>query len=353
MENGADLRQSPRFGHLREVPPEEVLSRLNSGASDSSWTATRVGGDGGYPNGGIWRVTSDQRALSWPPGVIVKRTGAAHLGTFRVWQHRTDPSDPQWWGREAEFYLSDLASTGWTDDVRTPWCYVDDHEDCRDLWLEEVDGIPATLGVCRRAVVGLAHWQVAHERSTHPWLSRNWISTHVERQGLNNERTLAHAGWSTAIAGGLDPALRDRVPRRTTDSGEISRTLAGLPQALTNHDCHENNFGTVDGQVVLIDWAYIGWGPIGHDAGHLALSLAAAGRIDLSTAWQVLEDGYCEGLAAAGWAGDLDVVRRSMRVSNQLRMGWWLDHLLQNAPQLPGSALAAASETLSFLFDLD
>jgi hypothetical protein len=42
-----------------------------------------------------------------------------------------------------------------------------------------------------------------------------------------------------------------------------------------------------------------------------------------------------------------------MRVYNQLRMGWWLDHLLDSAAQLPGSALAAASKTLSFLLDLD
>lgn len=84
----------------------------------------------------------------------------------------------------------------------------------------------------------------------------------------------------------------------------------------------------------------------------LALSLAGQAHVELSDVWRVLEDSYCDGLLAAGWSGDLTVIRRSMRVSNQLRMGWVLAHLLDNAPHLPDSALAAASKTLSFLFDL-
>jgi hypothetical protein len=344
--------QLPRFGHLRQAPPVDVLALLDGAAPGTDWTTTRMGGDGGYSNGGIWRMEADRKRAGGRASVVVKRTGAAHLGSFQAWAHRTEPSDPQWWGREAEFYLSDLATTGWTQDVRAARCYVDDHDGCRDLWLEDVSGIPARLAVCRRAVAGLAHWQVSHAHSAHPWVSTDWIASHVARHAPDNKRTQNHPSWPSAIERGLNPALRDWAATRVTSTTEITRRLAGFPRVLTNHDFHEHNIGTVDAQVVLIDWAYAGWGPIGHDAGHLALSVAEDGQVDLAMAWQVLEDAYCEGLVAAGWSGDLAEVRRSARISNQLRMSWWIDHLLDHVHQLPDVVLTAASRNLSSLYQL-
>lgn len=322
---------------------------LTGAEPGTGWTAHRIGNDDGYPNGGLWRVEADRRRSDGPAAVFVKRTGAAYLGTFRVWRLRADPEDPRWWGQEAEFYLSALATAGWTDDVRVARCHVDDHDGCRDLWLEEITGIPAPLEVCRRAVVGLAHWQVAQAASDHPWLSDDWIATHVGRYELDNERTLAHPAWPALIERGLDPALRHLVTARVIDPAEVARRLSEFPPALTNHDFHTANIGTVADQVVIIDWAYVGWGPIGHDAGHLALSVEPAGSIDPAVAWHTLESAYCEALAAAGWPGDLDLVRRSMAMSNQLRLGWWIDTVLDSADRLTDDALAAQSRTLTFL----
>lgn len=322
---------------------------LTGAESATSWTASKIGNDDGYPNGGLWRVEADRRRSGSTAAAFVKRTGPNYLGTFRVWRLRADPTDPQWWGREAEFYLSDLATVGWTDDVRTPRCYVDDHDGCRDLWLEELAGIPAPLDVCRRAAAGLAHWQVANAASDHSWLSDGWIAKHVDRHDLDNERTLAHPAWPAAIERGLDPSLRELVRARVTDPAEITRRLARLPQALTNHDFHNGNLGTIDGQVAIIDWAYLGWGPIGHDVGHLALTLEPTGTIDSAEAWQTLETAYCDGLVAAGWTGDLAEVRRSMIISNELRLGWWIDTLLNAADKITDQALAAQSQRLLFL----
>lgn len=340
-----------RFGPLRLEPPAAVLAMLPGAAPGTSWTATRIGDERGYPNGGLWRVEADQRQPG-PAAVYVKRTGPAHLGTFRVWRLRADPADPQWWGREATFYESDLASTGWTDDVRAARCVIDDHGDCRDLWIEEVAGIPAALDLCRRAAVGLAHWQVAHAAADHHWLAGDWIATHVGRYELDNARTLAHPAWPAAIERGLDPALRELVAMRVTDPAEIARRLAESPLTLTNHDFHTGNIGTVGDQVVIIDWAYVGWGPIGHDVGHLALSLEPVGVFDPAEVWRDLTSAYVEALAAAGWRGDLGVVERSIAVSNRLRLSWGIDTLLDAVDLINDEELAARSRLLTFLGEL-
>lgn len=326
---------------------------LKGAAPGTSWTTTRMGNDGGYPNGGLWRVAADQlRTDEGPSAAVVKRTGAAHLGAFPVWRGRADPQDPQWWGREAEFYQSDLATTGWSDGVRAAQCHVDDHDGCRDLWLEEVSGIPASLDHASHAAEGLARWQMHHAHTEHEWLSRGWIAKHLSRQDLDNDRTLAHPAWEEAIDRGLDPKLRDWVRTRPTDANEIGRVVSGFPQALANHDFHTFNIGRVDDQVVLIDWAYVGWGPIGHDAGHLALSAVEDGRTDPIDAWHSITTAYGAALADAGWTGDQAIVRQSMATSNRLRMGWVIDHLLNATTQASDEALAAGSRSLMFIATL-
>ncbi|MFC7622796.1 phosphotransferase [Microlunatus sp. GCM10028923] len=344
--------QQPRFGALRAEPPPATLARLTGAAAGTTWTAERLGGDLGYPNGGMWRVAADRHGEG-PASVIVKRTGPMHLGTFPVWRLRADPADPQWWGKEAAFYASDLARTGWTEQVRTPRVEIDDHDGRRDLWLEELTGIPGSLDVCRRAAAGLAAWQVANADHDHPWLSGGWIVKHVERQDLDNARTLAHPGWPSALERGLAPELRDLVAARVTDPVEAACRLAGFPSLLANHDFHNGNVGVAgNGAVAVIDWAYVGPGPVGHDAGHLALTFEPEGSVEPAEAWQVLTTAYTEALINSGWPGDPEQLRRSMIVSNQLRLGWWIDALLEVADRLSPEDLAAKSRLLIFLAEL-
>lgn len=345
--------QQRRFGPLRPAPPPETLARLTGAAAGTSWTAERLGGDLGYPNGGMWRVTADLRDGAGSAAAIVKRTGPMHLGAFPVWRLRSDPADPAWWGKEAAFYESQLARTGWSDEVRTPRVELDDHDGCRDLWLEELTGVPGSLEVCRLASAGLARWQLANADHDHPWLADGWIARHLERHALDNARTLAHPGWPSALERGLAPELREVVAARVTDPAEAARRLVEFPVLLANHDFHNGNLGIADdGAVGVIDWAYVGLGPVGHDVGHLALTLEPEGAVEPAEAWRVLTASYLEALINSGWLGDPDRARRSMIVSNQLRLGWWIDALLDAADQLGEAELAAKSRLLIFLAEL-
>ena len=95
----------------------------------------------------------------------------------------------------------------------------------------------------------------------------------------------------------------------------------------------------------------MGWGPVGHDVGHLALDSVGPGTSP-SDIWQAMQSAYCDALTAAGWNGDLDVVRRSMVTSNVLRLGWTIDHFLSVVDQVPDDAFAAMAARLHFFADL-
>jgi hypothetical protein len=153
---------------------------------------SRFGGDGPFPNGGLWRFESLTRS------VFVKRTGSAYLGRDPVWRLSLEEQDPQWWGREAAFYGSDLALAGWSDSCGPAECFaVDARSDEIDLWLEYVDTIPLPVSEYESAVQGLARWQVEHRQSDSPVLSRGWLAQHVSRRHLNNASTTKHDGWPT------------------------------------------------------------------------------------------------------------------------------------------------------------
>jgi hypothetical protein len=337
-------RCEPRFGPIRPVPPTPVLDYFPRAGS---WAIERIGDDGAYPNGGLWRFEAG------PMAVVVKRCGAAYLGEDVVWRCRSHPKDPQWWGREAAFYESDLAVNGWSSGARAVRCYaIDDHDGCRDLWLEALEVPALSLSAFERASAGLAQWQVANAATSHDWLSRDWIPTHIARHALDNPRTLAHPGWEPALARGLHPGVRDAVAVRVTDPEVARRRLSGFPQTLTHFDFHHANVGTVGAEVAIIDWAYVGWGPIGHDVGHLAVDCSSGLGLPLPEVWEALETAYCHALVDAGWVGDLAVVRRSIATSNGLRLGWTIDHLLNTADRMPDDALQALSDQLRFLTDL-
>jgi hypothetical protein len=331
--------QHARFGPIRAVPPAAVRDRLGV-KPGGIWAADRLGDEGGFPNGGMWRFRCrDEPAAS----AVVKRTGAHHLGTDQVWRGSADPCHPQWWGREAEFYRSDLAVGGWNCDCRAAMCYdVEDHDGVRDLWLEDVSGIPLPRAKYAALVGALARWQLQHRRTDLGWLSRGWIPTHVGRRGLDNARTLAHPEWSRLIDLGMSPSIRDNVRYRITDPSVIASVLNALPKVLTHYDFHHMNIGEVDGQIVIIDWATVGWGPVGHDVGFMLIDHALDLGEALESTWNDLVRCYVGALQSAGGDFDPAEIERSVAVSNVIRHGSLIDRLLDNSPVLADQQIKAS-----------
>lgn len=337
-----------RFGPIRSVPPVAVQRVVGDG--QLGWTAERLGSEGDFPNGGMWRL---RQSGALGASVVVKRTGPQFLGGAGVWRGSTDPDHPQWWGREAVFYRSQLAARGWSSDARAAECYaIDGHDGVRDLWLEDVDGIPLPRTGYGRVVKALAGWQVHHQGIDEPWLSHGWIPAHLRRRSLDNTRTLQHPGWSKLFDLGFSQSVQDSVASRVTDPVVASEILAELPQLLTHYDFHHMNIGQSDGQAVIIDWATVGLGPAGHDVGFMLIDHGPELGPELPEVWNHLVDDYTAALHSAGSELTYAQVRRSVAISNVIRLGWTVDYLLSLIGRVADDRLAVLAAPTEYLVEL-
>lgn len=301
-----------------------------------------------FPNGGLWVFSRDPNT----PDLFVKRTGPHYLGGDHVWALSPDPGHAMWWGREATFYLSPLAREGWPKNCRPVSCLAvgDNADGVRDLWLEHID-MPSATSDVPVAIAALASWQTANQHTDVPWLAHDWIPTHIERRSMDNEVTLQHPGWARLVALGVQPETRRAVQGRITDGREAAAILDSLPTRLTHYDFHQMNIVTThDGAAAITDWATVGWGPIGHDVGHLVIDAAAnSPGIGIEALWSRYTSVYIDDLRQAGDAIATDVIMRSIALSNIIRQSWIIDHVLAAAGSLSDDDLARYVSILDFL----
>jgi aminoglycoside/choline kinase family phosphotransferase len=143
-------------------------------------------------------------------------------------------------------------------------------------------------------------------------------------------------------------ATRDRV----TDPVRIERLLSELPQLLTHYDFHHMNLGRVGDQIVIIDWATVGVGPVGHDVGVLLVDQGTTLGGALPEEWQQLVTTYADALRNAGSTIATAEVERSAAISNVLRHGWVIDYVLDLSDRLSTEELAALGPLLHHLAEL-
>lgn len=76
----SEVPQESRFGSIGEVPPLAVLTALGRGQGVVAWSSARMGGEGGFPNGGLWRFSTAEGDV--PVATVVKRTGPQYLASI-------------------------------------------------------------------------------------------------------------------------------------------------------------------------------------------------------------------------------------------------------------------------------
>lgn len=299
---------------------------------------------------GVWRVHGDAWSL------VVKRLQLSDTGNDR-WQASNDPGHWFYWRREALAYDSDVLSS-LTGGVRAPSCYsvVDRDDGTVDVWLEDVTGSARMWDVARFAEavrqMGVSQGIIARGGPpTEPWLSRNWLRQYVEIRRGDGDILWDDSAWDDPIVrANLPPQNADRARSLWNRLSAYLDQVETLPRTLCHFDLHPDNLYDVDGETVLIDWAFVGVGGLGEDIGALVPDLVTDFHFrpaELPTLFEQMSRSYADGLHSAGIQITNDEVRRAIAVAAIAKYAWIIPALLETArsgrPSLNGRPVPEAA----------
>ncbi|MGZ4382822.1 MAG: hypothetical protein ACXVZN_09485 [Gaiellaceae bacterium] len=243
----------------------------------------------------------------------------------RYWPAEPRPEDPMWWRREADAYESGLLPDGKLRAVRCEQV-LERADGSVALVLEDLRGLPATDWPLERfgpAARQLGRWQGSFRTvPDEPWLSRDWLRAYVERRA---EESAAEPLWAAR-----EPLLDalDRVPR----------TLCHL-------DFWPRNLFDDGGATVAVDWAFVGIGAVGEDAGNLVPDSVFDGFLPperLGELHDLVWSEYLAGLREAGWPGEERDARLGFCVGAALKYVWVRPRVAAGRPLEGGPEATAA-----------
>jgi hypothetical protein len=245
-----------------------------------------------------------------------------------------DPTCPDNGDREPLAYTSGLLDG--LRGLRTPRCFgVMERPGARRwLWLEDiVDEIGQEWPAERYSLAArhLAQFNAAYPASrgdvSHAWLSRSPLRNIVNEASAAVECVSDMRG-NPFVAVAISPLSASALVASLRDSAAWLDALDSAPQVLCHWDAHRANLfsrTTRDGEVetVAIDWAGIGWGPVGSDLSRLLSTTVNFFGMDVDTLPALdtaLFEQYLEGLRESGWEGDHKIVRFGYVATSAIRL---------------------------------
>jgi hypothetical protein len=323
------------------------LALASNTAELTSWGYEAVKGATGAVTGGIYRVVG--RALDYgketPWSVILKIVSAPTPKTPSIFN---DIAHPVYWKREVLAYQSGLLDSlpGGLEAVR---CLdlVEQRDGSFWLWLEEVKdnyGQCWPLDQYARAARTLGRFNGAylagHTMPHYPWLTRDgsprgtidafsWI-----RDAVQDPKTWEHP----LVQSAFPAAFAKRLDRLWEERGQLLDAFERLPNTLCHYDAWRGNLFApedADGnhRLIAIDWAFLGKGVVGTDAGDLfsSFGLFRVEPTEPGTLDAVVFENYIDGLREAGWQGDQRMVRFAFATYASLKYSclipWLVDAL--------------------------
>jgi hypothetical protein len=321
-----------------------VRAALGATAELVDWRVEAINPGMGSATGGMYRFAGsalvDGRAAPWSSILKVVRLDASSFNpAARELDH------PLYWEREALVYQSTLL-----DDlpggVTAPRCLAVMRRpgDSLWLWLDEARdryGPQWPLEQYASAARCLGRFNGAYLAGRpipeYPWLCgpatlRLMLEHFASLQDVIRDQW----AWQQPLVRRVLPAsTADRLLRLWADRAPLLDALERLPQTLCHKDAWRRNMFAPPGltsrdALVMIDWAYVGRGEIGLDAGDLfaaSYSLFGVEPCEPRELDRVVFENYLEGLRAAGWNGDRRAARFGYAAYAALKYGWlvfWL-----------------------------
>jgi hypothetical protein len=221
----------------------------------------------------------------------------------------TEPRHWAYWRREADAYSSGLLPSG--PGLKAPACLlVEDNT----IYLQEVTG-PAPSS--DQAARHLAAWQVNFDAS----LDRDWMA----RDQLGQRLQVSHLDWADLK---VDPEVVELWERRW----DLLERTGQLPVVRSHGDYSIGNLVSQGSNTVALDWATVGWEPLGFDLAHLALSTG----LDPRAAYRAAAPAQPETDLDAGFTAALAIIGSSrihwMLSSGRTVPSWYTRFLLDRRP---------------------
>jgi hypothetical protein len=319
-----------------------VRAALGSTAELADWQVLPINPGMGSATGAMYRVAGsallDRQVVPWSSILKVLRLTAS---SFNPASHEID--HPLYWEREALAYQSGLL-----DDlpggVTAPRCLGVTRRKSNELWLwmdevREPFGPRWPLEQYAKAARCLGRFNGAY-LAGRPIPAQPWLCEPASLRGLLDGSTVLldairdpQAWQSPLVQRAIPSSAADRLLRLWADRAPLIDALERLPQTLCHKDAWRRNMfagmGDADA-LVMIDWAYVGRGELGLDAGDLfaaSYSLFGAEPCAPRELDQVVFEQYLEGLRDTGWQGDWRTVRFGYAAYAALKYGcltFWL-----------------------------
>lgn len=260
-----------------------------------------------------------------------------------AWGGSHDPTHLRYWHREADFYDTGLPPTFELASLKAPELLGSfERAGGAVLWLEDLGGRSGgglsidDLGVAGRRL-GRSQAPYAMGRALEPgfpW-SANALFLQLEAwEDVGWDAIYDDAMWrQPLIERHFSPRLRESLVRLGEQRWEILEFSRRLPQTICHHDAWVNNIFSSSDHTTLIDWASIGHGHLGCDAGNIITDACGDLLLPTSSLPQIdsaVTTGYLAGLLDEGWSGD----RRAVRLGICLmaaKWSWLTPHQLHRA----------------------
>jgi len=245
-----------------------------------------------------------------------------------------------YWQREMLAFQSGML-TALPSAIRAPRCYdVMEQERSGWIWLEHLaETTPQAWSPehFRRAAYQMGCFAGAYLTGTplpdYPWLGDpffrsvfadgGWWATHMALTNPENfwQRPIVQQAFS--------PVLCARVQAVWAEKIRFFTMIDRLPQVFCHHDLHRRNLmwtTAADGhdELVVLDWAFCGHGPVGSDLGELVATSSYFFDSDpsqIAALETAVFASYVEGLRVTGWSGDERLVRLGYVSCTALWMG--------------------------------